>query len=224
MESAVLTGSQETRGRILIYRTWVNVWTGDVDAALAFGEEAVALTEGRPGRDWQSGPAEANLGFARYAAGQPDECVKLLERAGGGPDLPAVREVWRPRWFEYLSAAATAAGRHREAAGYAARASRLPVVEGLHRRTGLIRLAQVHPLRDADPAAATRLARQAAELFERAGDRLGAAQARLLAGVGHRDRGETHAADHEIAEARRAFAECGARPRWLARYLGVTLS
>jgi DNA-binding SARP family transcriptional activator/tetratricopeptide (TPR) repeat protein len=223
MESAVLTGGQETRGRILIYRTWVTVWAGDLDAALALGAEAVALAGGRPGADWQSGPAEANLGFARYAAGRPDECVELLLRAGGGPDLPTVREVWRPRWFEHLSAAATAAGRHREAAGYADRAGRLPVVAGLHRRTGLIRLAQVHPLLATDPAGAARLARQAAELFERSGDRLGAAQAHLLAGVGHRDHGAAREADDEIASARRAFTECGARPLWLARRLGVAL-
>jgi DNA-binding CsgD family transcriptional regulator len=225
MESTLLTGAHETRGQILVYRTWLSVWLGDVDAALAYGEEALALAARRRSADWQSGPAEANLGLARYAAGDPDGCLELMLRAGGGPDLPAVRQVWQPRLYEHLSAAAAAAGRPRDAADFAGRARRLSAMAaGLPRHAAFIKLAQVHPVMATDPAEAARRATEAARLFAHGRDRLGAAQAHLYAGAAYRKLGESRPAERELTTARQAFAKCGARPEWLARRLGISLS
>jgi DNA-binding NarL/FixJ family response regulator len=225
LESTLLTGANETRGQILVYRTWLSVWFGDVDAALAYGEEALALAIRQRSADWQSGPAEANLGLARYAAGDPEGGLEAMLRAGGGPDLPAVRQVWQPRLYEQLSAAATAAGRHRDAVGFADRARRLSAIAaGLPRHAGFIALAQVHPAMRTDPAEAARQATEAARLFALGRDRLGTAQAHLHAGAAYRAAGESQPAEREIALARQAFAACGARPEWLAQRLRIPLS
>ena len=206
LESAILTGADEIRGRLLAYQAWVSVWTGDVEAALRLAEESMSLATHTEATNWQAGQAASSLALVRYAAGDPDGCVDLLVRAGGGPELPTVRGVWQPTWLENLTAAATAAGRHREAAHWADRAGRLATDETLPRRTAQIKLAQLHPLLPSRPAEAAHLARQAAALFDRAGDRLGRARARFYAS---RDR----------VEAELAFRRCGARPEWLTGQL-----
>ena len=222
LESAVLTGGKEAYGRILAYKSWVSVWSGDLADAQSLAEEAVGLTAGAT--DWQSGRAEAMLAFALHAAGDSEECLSILLKAGQGPELPTVRQVWKPQWYELLSAAASATGHLGDADGYATLAERLPAISNRPRRSGLIRLARVHPLLRTDPAAAARSAADAVDLFTRAGDRLSAAQAHLYVGLAHRDTGLTAEAEREFTRARRAFAACGARPEWLARATGIPLS
>lgn len=219
LESAVLTGGPEARARVLGYRCWASVWTGDLTEALAAGTEAVALAAAGDSPDWQAGPAEAMLGFARYAAGDPNAALEHLLRAGHGQP---VRPVWQARWYEWLAAAAAASGDHRAAVNWADQARRLPVAEGLPRRAGFVHLAQVHATLRDDPAIAAGHAARAATSFDRAGDRLGAAQSRLYAAAAYQTLGAP--ADREAELARRALAACGAHPTWLARRIGVPLT
>ncbi|BEL03207.1 LuxR family transcriptional regulator [Actinoplanes sichuanensis] len=223
MESVVLTGGRDAYPRVLGYQCWARVWTGDVDEALTLGEQAVALARGRSVQDWQSAVAEGMLGWARYAAGDPDGCSEVMLEAGRGPDLPAVRPLWQPRWFEVLTAAAAAAGDRRRAADLAARAARLPAIAGRPRRAGMIAMAQVHAGLHVDPQAAAGHAVRAAALFTRAGDRLGTAQALFYSAVAHREIGDPDEAARAVVAARLKLAGCGARPHWLARATGIAL-
>ncbi|MEV6598250.1 AAA family ATPase [Actinoplanes sp. NPDC051346] len=223
-ESAVLTGSPQTHARVLSYRSWVSVWRGELDEAVALGEQAVALAAtGGDSTDWQGGSTEIYLGFARYAAGDPAAGLELLVRGGHTAGRISVRPVWRARWYQWLAAAAADAGDDREAASWAARADDLPAVDDLPRRAGFIHLAHVHATRRGDPTAAAAHAVRAAAAFERAGDRIGAAQAHLYAGAAYRDLGSTAAAGREIAAARLGFAACGAAPHWLETLTSVSL-
>ena len=224
MESAILTGADEIRGRLLAYQAWVSVWTGDIDRALLLAEEAMSLAAGDQATNWQAGQAAGSLALVRFAAGDPDGCVELMLRAGGGPELPAVRQVWQPTWLDTLSAATIAAGRPGEAARWAERASMLPTDDTLPRRAALIRLAQVYPQLHTRPEQATRLAQQAAGLFDRAGDRLGMARAHLCAALAAAETGNADLAADEGERARRAFQKCGANPAWLTRPAGMTLA
>ena len=223
LESVMLTGGRDARPRVLGYQCWARVWTGDVDEALALGEEAVELAAGGSIQDWQSAAVDGMLGLARYAAGDPDGCADVMLSAGHGPDLPAVRPLWQPRWFEVLAGAAAATGDHRRAADFAARAARLSFGPGRPRGAGMIALAQVHASLHTDPRAAAGHAVRAAALFTRVGDRLGAARAHLYAGAAYRALGDAAESGREIAAARRRFARCGARPHWLARATGIAL-
>ncbi|RSM69420.1 hypothetical protein DMB66_10460 [Actinoplanes sp. ATCC 53533] len=217
LESAILTGAREIRGRLLAYQAWVSVWSGDVAGASESAAESVSLVEPAQATNWQAGQAAGSLALVRFAAGDPDRCLELMLQAGGGPGLPAVRQVWQPMWLDTLSAAATAAGRHQEAAEWADRAAMLPADDTLSRRSALILLAQVHPLLHTRPERAVPLAQQAARLFDRAGDRLGAARARLHTASAFAGTGDAHRAEHEAERARLAFLKCGARPDWLFR-------
>jgi len=217
MESAILTGAGEIRGRLLAYQAWVGVWTGEVAAAQESAEESVSLAVTAQATNWQAGQAAGSLALVRLAAGDPDGCLELMLRAGGGPELPAVRQVWQPMWLDTLSAAATAAGRHQDAADWANRAAMLPADDTLSRRAALILLAQVHPLLRTRPEQAVVMAQRAARLFDRAGDRLGAARARLATASAVAETGDLHLAEHEAEQARLAFLKCGARPDWLFR-------
>jgi len=215
MESAILTGAGEIRGRLLAYQAWVSVWTGDVAGAQEAAEESVSLVPAAQATNWQAGQAAGSLALVRFAAGDPDGCLDLMLRAGGGPELPTVRQVWQPMWLDTLSAAATAAGRHHEAAGWAKRAAMLPADDTLSRRAALILLAQVHPLLRTRPAQAVTMAQQAARLFDRAGDRLGAARARHYTAVAFAETGDTHLAEDEAERARLTFLTFDAKPDWL---------
>ncbi|GGQ76747.1 helix-turn-helix transcriptional regulator [Couchioplanes azureus] len=223
MESAVLTGSPQTHARVLSYRSWVSVWRGELDEALAFGERAAELAAVGDGPDWQGGSTEIYHGFARHAAGDPEAGLELMIRGGHTGGRVSVRPVWQARWYQWLTAAAADAGDDRGAARWAARARALPTIDDLPRRAGFIHLAQVHATRRGDPAAAAAHAARAAAAFERSGDRIGAAQAHVYAAAAYRDLGSTAAADRAGATARRGFAACDAFPRWLETLTGVPL-
>ncbi|MFC4069636.1 ATP-binding protein, partial [Actinoplanes subglobosus] len=109
MEAAVLTGTPQTQARVLGYRCWVAVWRGELDEALACGKQATDLATLGDSPDWQAGSAELTLGFARYAAGDPEAGLDLLIRGGHAAGRVTVRPVWQARWYQWLAAAAAAA-------------------------------------------------------------------------------------------------------------------
>ena len=208
MEVALLTGSAEITGRILTYQCWVRTCLGDVEEALTLGERAVIAIKDR--NDRYTDPADGMLALARFHHGDHDGCIDLLLKAGGGPELLAVRSQWRITWYELLAAAEVAAGRPRESAGWAARAQQVTVPPG-HSRQGFIQLAQAHPLLDSDPARAADWAAAAAASFSRVNDRVNGARAHLVTGIalGHLDQHDRARA--AFSQARSMFAACGAR-------------
>lgn len=219
-ESAELSGGPQARARVLVNKCWISIWQGELEEALAYGKEAAAVAAGGESPEWEATPAEVMLGLAHHAAGDHLAGLELMARTGH----ERVRPVWQARWYEALAAVAAAAGDEAGAVEWATRAVELPVVEALPRRAGLIHLAQVHATLHGDPAAALGHAQRAAESLRRGGDRLGAAQAHLYAGVAYRSLGDAAAAEREISIARRGFADCGASPHWLAERCGVELA
>ena len=107
MESAVLTGTLQTQARVLGYQCWISVWRGDLPEALTLGERGAALAGRGERPDWQAGPLEGYLGFARYAAGDPAGALDLMLRGDhatgreirppgmAGPPLPMARRGGR---------------------------------------------------------------------------------------------------------------------------------
>ncbi|MFI5492896.1 helix-turn-helix transcriptional regulator [Actinoplanes sp. NPDC051859] len=229
MEAAVLTGTIQTQARVLGYRCWVSVWRGDLAEAIVFGEQGATLAARGERPDWQAGPLEGYLGFARYAAGDPATALELLQRSSPVPDRKSrsdggtSRPVWQARRYQWLAAAAAATGDVHGAAHWAAEASKLPAAPDLPRRVAFIQLAHVHATRRTDPTTASAHATHAAAAFHQAGDLIGAAQAHVYAAAALRDLGATRDSERHIAGAQRGFAACGATPRWLEKETGIAL-
>ena len=81
---------------------------------------------------------------------------------------------------------------------------------GLVLRTGFGQLAQAVARQGGSPGDAAKHAVNAAESFAKAGDRVDAGRAHLLAGVLLGEAGDTERAREEIAQARALFSACGA--------------
>ncbi|WP_424531241.1 helix-turn-helix transcriptional regulator [Sphaerisporangium viridialbum] len=185
-----------------------SVWTGDHDAGLRAGEEAVQAGVGG-GEAWGDMARQA-LGVALVAAGRLEEGIEAVLDACAGFEQPRLDRGTLIACCELLAHAEAARGRSDEAAGWAERAAslshpHLPVF------SGLIPLARAHALRASDPAAAALLAGEAAVLLSAGERRVDAGRALLVAGLAHGEAGERRPARERLREATEAFHACGAR-------------
>ncbi|GAA5077670.1 hypothetical protein GCM10023259_082260 [Thermocatellispora tengchongensis] len=208
VEAARLLGSGQQLVFGLTQQCLAASWSGDDEAALRAGDEAVTAGVGG-GEVWGA--------MARYARG-----VALINAGRYAEGAAAVREACgelgaKPRLdrgtllscCEALAQAEAALGHVGEAADWAAR------VHGLSRPDlptfdGIGRLARAHAARPSDPAAAAALADEAAALL--AGERrIDEGRALLLAGIAHGEAGRRTAGRDRLRRAAELFARCGAR-------------
>ncbi|MEV7968133.1 AAA family ATPase [Sphaerisporangium sp. NPDC088356] len=185
-----------------------SVWTGDHDAGLRAGEEAIRAGVGG-GEAWGDMARHA-LGVALVAGGRLEEGIEAILEACTGFDQPRLDRGTLLASCELLAHAEAARGRSEDAAGWAERAAslahpHLPVF------SGLIPLARAHALRAADPAAAALLAGEASVLLAAGERRLDAGRALLVAGLAHGEAGERRPARERLREATGVFHACGAR-------------
>ena len=187
---------------------WITIWQGDLVKAKRIGEEAVASAGAVP--DWFSGVAHCMLAQAHFYDGDPERCIEMLLGVGGGHELPELDPLSRIAWFSLLAEAGWAVGRRAEAAEWAELATVQASSLGLVLRTGFGQLAQAVARQGGSPGDAAKHAVNAAESFAKAGDRVDAGRAHLLAGVLLGEAGDTERAREEIAQARALFSACGA--------------
>ena len=205
LETAVLTGSDELRTMALAQLCWITTWQGDLERARRLGEEAVASAGAVT--DWFSSTAHGMLAQTWMYADDPAECIAILVRAGGGPELPTFDPLSRVAWFELLAEAGWLSGRHEEAAAWAGLAREQASKLGLDLRTGFAHLARAVARVGESPVAE---AQAAAVSFGRSGDRVDAGRAHLLAGVLLGEADDPERARKELGRAKALFLACGA--------------
>lgn len=212
VESAQLVGHEQVLALALLDRIASAIAAGNLELALAAGEEAHHLTN-RLGRS----PASVVVGFlfgeALLAAGDANRSVAVALDGLGDPDVTSFAVPGRCNTWSLLARAEVARGRFDEAEEWLGRLDALlPFIEPLalpvwqteHARASLLLAAG-----DADGAA--RAALLAVEAADRIHARIEAGRARTLAGralglVGRRDE-----AIARLEEACRALGSCGAR-------------
>jgi DNA-binding CsgD family transcriptional regulator len=209
-EVARLSGSDPLMAWALALRSWVALKRGDLDAALAEGEESV-----RRGGALAVNPyavvAGCWLAEARIEAGDEARGREELLAAAGGEELPGVEPAFRSYFYEVLVQAELALGRPRPAADWARRAEAAAQGLGLGGRVSFaLRARAAVELAEGDAAGAAELALEAAAAAERSGHPLEGARARVLAGRALAPAGDRAAAVAELEAARDALAACGA--------------
>jgi DNA-binding NarL/FixJ family response regulator len=218
LDEAVEVSRLAGNGEGLAWNLWARALAamagGDVDTALATGEESVSLLAAAPRGTFAVAMAGAALADARLAAGDPAGADALLVEKAAGETLPGVPGTWRVHALGLRARCLLALGRpgDAEAAVAAARAAadRLDLPLG-HARAGLAAAELALAAGEGGHAAALALA--AAGRAEAAGSALDAAGARLLAGRALAAAGRTEEAADLLEQVATTFAECGALPR-----------
>jgi DNA-binding NarL/FixJ family response regulator/tetratricopeptide (TPR) repeat protein len=181
--------------------------SGDHDAALRTGEEAVTTVAGS--REVWDYLARNARGVALVAARRTDEGVGALVRSCTDLDEPKLDRATLVATYELLAQTESARGRGAEAAAWAERAAGLDD-PGLPVFSGLVTLARAHVARPGNPAAAAALAEEAADRLRTGLRRVDAGRALLTAGLAHESAGHGDLARERLREAVEVFRECGA--------------
>lgn len=102
VEAARLSGNRQALSLALMNRCATTLSLGDLEAARAYGEEALAVA-----RDLGNQLARSFSGFTLAQvlaeAGEPERARAQLLDSGGGPDLPRMPYAWRAGGFELLA-------------------------------------------------------------------------------------------------------------------------
>jgi ATP/maltotriose-dependent transcriptional regulator MalT len=209
IELARLGGSQQLMSWSLTLRSWLTLRSGDVEGALAEGQEALRLTSSitpNPfslvGAGW--------LAEARVEAGAPgagrDDLLEVL----GGPELPKIERAFRPYLYDVLVSAELALRRQDAAAEWAERAmASLAGIELPGRRAFALRAAASVALAAGRPRQAADLALEAADLAGSA-HRIDAARCQALAGRALAEAGDAGGGAALLHGAREQLDSCGA--------------
>lgn len=209
VEIAHLSGSDQLMAWAQTMRCWVAGRRGDLEQAIAGGEEALRVSE-RVARGPYTVVASCWLADALIESGSPRRAVDILLAAIDGPELPGVEPAFRSCIYEVLTRAELALDRVEQAGEWAARAAdAVRALELPGRESFALRARAEVELARERPAVAAALALDAAEKAG-AGYRVDSARARLLAGrslvaAGDRERGLA-----ELRRARDELDECGA--------------
>jgi ATP/maltotriose-dependent transcriptional regulator MalT len=209
IELARLSGSPQLMSWALTLRCWLVLRRGEVDEALALGEESRRLASSvtpNPfslvGAGW--------LAEARVEAGAPAAGRNELLRMLGGDELPLIERAFRPYLYEVLARAELALRRVDAAAGWAERG--VAAVEGIElpgRRAFALRASAAVALAEGRARDAAELALEAAELAGVA-HRIEAARSRALAGRALAETGDPAGAAALLHAAHDELEACGA--------------
>ncbi|GAA3800934.1 hypothetical protein GCM10022226_20690 [Sphaerisporangium flaviroseum] len=185
-----------------------SAWSGDHDAGLRAGEEAIQVGVG--GDEVWGDMARHARGVALIAAGRLGEGAEAVLDACDGFGNPRLDRGTLLASCELLAYADAARGRPPDAARWAERAAalahpHLPVF------SGLIPLARAHALRPTDPAVAAAQGEEAAVLLTAGERRIDAGRALLTAGLAYGEAGERRLARERLRDATEVFRTCGAR-------------
>jgi DNA-binding CsgD family transcriptional regulator len=208
VEAALLSTSDLFLGWALALRCQANIETGDLHAAVRFGEQGARAGSTRASP--LAGVAPLQLASALLEIGEPARCRDLLLRPDGQPDPPSF-PIYEAFFYELLVRAELMLGHVELADELATRAEKvahglgleLPLAYALRAR------AAVH-LDAGEPHQAAAHALASSEAAERVGAPIEAGRSRTLAGRALAVSGERDAAITALENARRQLAACGA--------------
>ena len=210
IEIAHLAGSDQLMAWAQTMRCWVSGRRGNLDEAIAAGEEAVRI-----GDDVTRGPytvvASCWLCDALIESGDAARGRALLLAAVDGPELANVEPAFRSCIYEVLTRAELALGEVDAAAGWAERGLAAMADIGMPGRESfaLRAAAEVALARD-EPGLAAGLAGEAAKKAGR-GYRVDAARAATIRGVALAAAGDRQGAVAALRGACAELEQCGAR-------------
>ena len=210
IEVARLSGHAEGLAWNLFGRSLAATAAGDVETALAAGEEGMEAL-----RDLDKSFPSLGVGLALagalLASGDPGRAGDELVTAAGGEELPLMPACWQPGSFELLTRCRLALGRRDEAAGAAARAEAAAEALGLRMPAAMAdRAAAAVALEAGDSPSAAERALASAATAEAVGAPVEAALSRALAGRALAQAGEPGRAASELERAAAQFEACGA--------------
>ena len=124
IEAARLSGNAQALSLALMNRSLTAHSAGEIELAMACGEEALELAKALDNGSRE--PSRASRWRARCGRGRAGARAELLVAGGGGEDLPRMPSAWRAGGFELLALACLAARRRatRRAAADALRRAR----------------------------------------------------------------------------------------------------
>jgi DNA-binding NarL/FixJ family response regulator len=210
VDAARLTDNAWALSWSLGTRCWAAWMEGDVETALATGEEAVALTRHLEGRLFKA-RVHVSLGTALLQAGRLERAVAVLTEGGGGEDMPKLPRIWRVYALEALTRGMLQLGRKDDAGRTAALARDVAAQFDLPYSSALAdRAVAAVALAAGDHGVAAELALGSAARAEEVNARVDAALARTVAGRALAAGGRTDEAAAELQRAATQLEACGA--------------
>jgi DNA-binding CsgD family transcriptional regulator len=209
VEAARLVGNVPSLAWTLFNRSLAALAAGDLEVALATGEEGFELADDmEPGAI--SAGAAAVLASALLEAGQPGRSIELLVTRVGGEELRLMGGGWRAWFLDVLTRALLATGRRAEAERAAASAKVCADEVALPSAAAMASVAAAAIALDAgQPAIAAERALAAAAALESVAAFWDAARARALAGRALARAGDVDRAALELERAAAGFAAFG---------------
>jgi ATP/maltotriose-dependent transcriptional regulator MalT len=210
IESARTSGSVPTIVWTLLNRNYAAILAGDVETALACGEEGAEL---RRGLDqsvigiW----SVAVYAISLLEAGDAARAVQLMSECGDGEPMSKVPGPWRSNWLDHYARAQLALGDRAAAEHAAAEARKVADACGLAQTTmAAARAEAAVALERGEAAQAGALATLSAEAAAKIGARIDEGFSRLLAGRSLAEAADRDAAVAELERAAAIFDGCGA--------------
>jgi DNA-binding CsgD family transcriptional regulator/tetratricopeptide (TPR) repeat protein len=213
IELARTSGSVPTLVWTLLNRNYAAYLAGDIETALACGEQGAQLR-----RDLDESVigiwSAAVYGITLLEAGDPPRAVELMSECGDEEPMSKVPGPWRGNWLEHFARAQLALG-HSEAAAHAAAGARAVAdICGLALPSmAADRAAAALALDRGDAQEAGALALSAAGAAESIGARIDEAFSRMVAGRALAAAEDRDTAIAELERAAAIFQDCGA-PRY----------
>lgn len=208
VEAALLSASGVFLGWAMALRCQANIETGDLHAAVRFGERGARA--GSSTASPLAGTAPLQLASALLEIGEPKRCRDLLLAPEGHPNLPPF-PVYQGLCYELLVRAELMLGQPELADEFAIRAEesarrlrlRIPLTQARRARAMVL-------LERGKPRAAAAQALASAEVAEQAGAPIEAGRSRTLAGRALAVAGERDAAISALQRAYEQLSGCGA--------------
>jgi ATP/maltotriose-dependent transcriptional regulator MalT len=212
VEAARLVGSPHSLIWVLFTRTINALYRGDVEAALADGEEAIEVCGRLDSEGIVATWTYVTYSAALVEAGEPARALELVSAHAGGPPLPRVPGMWRAFYLDRFVAAWLAVGKPAEADAAARTAEALAEETGVPFAAMAARRARARVALDGgDAATAAGHALESAAIADAVGAPVEAALSRIVAGPALAAAGD---GERAVAALERAAAEldaCGAQ-------------
>ena len=211
-EAARLTGSSHAVAWVLFARTIANLESGNLEAALADGEESLELCRELDPASIVRCFSGATYGVALAEGGEADRGLAVAADSAGGPLLPRFAAVSRPFFLDRLVPAQLALGRRAEAERAVAAIEEAAEQTGLRSaHAAVLRARAAIALDGGDAAAAAEQALASAALSDEIGAAIQAGLARTVAGRALAAAGEAERAREVLPRAATELDACGAR-------------
>ncbi len=210
VEAARLSRVDQWIAWALTLRGWIATLAGELELALAYGEESRAIARAQARPSYFVAHSALHLAATQLEVGRAERCIDDVVAAAGGPELPICGQPMRPHYYEMLTRASLILGRLEDAQGWADRAREAAAGSPLGGRRCEAGLAEAAvTLAGGEAEQAGRLALAAARDADSAGDRVLAARARVLAARARAQRSRG-AAIGLLEDACAEFEACGA--------------